>query len=194
MSLQTFKVIVIGDTNTGKTSIIHQYTRKNFPEAHFTTPLPIEHSKNVNGKCNLDIWDTAGAEEWQSMNSSVYHGSQAIIYLCSYDNSKSLSDLKEVWLPMISKHVGDDVPTFLAVNKDDLSEEQKIIENEEIESMKSEIKACDFISVSAKNNTNVEELFSMVADKLIQVNPASASGSAPVPVPKNEKEKNKECC
>lgn len=191
MSLPTYKVIVIGDTNTGKTSIIHQYTRNNFPEAHFTTPLPIEHSKNVNGKCNLDIWDTAGAEEWQSMNSSVYHGSDAVIYLCSYDNAKSLSDIRDVWKSKIGDHINANVPTFLAVNKDDLEDDQKIIENDEIESMKNEIGARDFISVSAKTNTRVEDLFKMVAEELIKVHPASQS--APAPVPKTETEKSKGC-
>ena len=46
--MRTFKVIIIGDTNTGKTSIIHQYTRKSFPKSHLTTPMPTEHIINSN--------------------------------------------------------------------------------------------------------------------------------------------------
>lgn len=195
MSIPTFKVIVIGDTNTGKTSIIHQYTRQNFPEAHFTTPLPIEHSKSVNGNCNLDIWDTAGAEEWQSMNTSVYHGSDAIIYLCAYDNQESLTNLKEVWQPMVNKYIGaDSVLSFLAVNKSDLSEEQKNITQENIDQTKDDIKAISSFIVSAKRNTNVSELFEEVAAKLT----IKASKNAPKTVtvddtPKQESEK-KGCC
>ena len=165
MSNRPYKVIVIGNTNTGKTSIIHQYTRGNFPEAHFTTPLPIEHSKSVNN-VNLDIWDTAGAEEWQSMNSSVYHGSDAVIYLCSYDEQQSLNDLKDVWFQMVAKYLSPDVPSILAVNKSDLPDDQRLIEENGIESIRKEINAFKTIYVSAKENINVNELFKEIAEKL----------------------------
>lgn len=172
MSLPTYKVIVIGDENTGKTSIIHQYTRKSFPMTHFLTPLPIEHSKNVNNKCNLIIWDTAGVKEWQSMNETIYHNSNAVIYLSSFDNQQSLRDLKDVWFPKVNQYLKN-IPTIMAVNKDDLDDDHKLIEINEIEEMKDEISACELIFVSAKDYKNVDELFGLVADKLAENTPPS---------------------
>lgn len=165
---QTYKVIVIGNTNSGKTSIIHRFIRGDFLEAQFTIPLPIEHAKNVSNKCNLDIWDTTGAEEWQSMNSSIYHGSQAIIYLCSSDDPKSLSDLKDVWFPIVNEYLGSsqNLPSILAVNKLDLPDHSKVIENDQIEEVKNEIKAFEYLEVSAKDNYNVNQLFEDIANKL----------------------------
>ena len=189
MSLPKFKIIVIGDENTGKTSIIHQYTRKSFPTAHFTTPLPIEHMKSMNNKCILSIWDTAGADEWKSMNPSVFHGSHAVIYLASFDNQKSLSDLKNGWFPTVNEHL-QNIPSFLAVNKDDLDDDHKVIEINEIEQMKNEIDACDLIFVSAKENKNVDELFGLVADKLVE-NPPPPDQSLDI---KNEKNEGKKRC
>lgn len=172
MTFPTFKVIIIGDTSTGKTSIINRYAKQIFSEAHFVTPVPVEHMQKVNGNCNLDIWDTAGAEEWQSMNKSVYHGTHAIIYLCSYDNQESLTNLKEVWLPRVSEHIStDNVLSFLAVNKSDLPEDFKNITEENIDQMKGEIKALKCFIVSAKNNTNINELFSEVATRLVEKAP-----------------------
>lgn len=168
MSVPTFKVIVIGDEGTGKTSIIYQYIKKTFPKAHFATPLPVEQSKNVNNKCNLNIWDTAGSKDWQSMNESVYHGSNAVIYLSSFNNQESLSNLKDIWFPKVNRYLETDIPSFLVVNKDDLEDNEKTIETNEIEQMKNEINACELLLVSAKENKNVDELFELVANKLTE--------------------------
>lgn len=190
---RTFKIIVIGNTNTGKTSIIHQYTRHSFPEAHFTTPLPIEHTQSVNG-CILDIWDTAGAEEWQSMNSSVYHGSNAVIFLCSYDEQKSLDDLKDTWRPKILQYLsdGNNVKFFLAVNKSDIPEDDKKIEENQIQQMKNDINAIESFSVSAKDNINVNELFQAVAEALLQ-DCTDQDLNRPVPNTEQQQKPDK-CC
>ena len=192
---KTFKVIVIGDTYTGKTSIIHQFTRGNFPEAHFTTPLPIEHSKNVCG-CNLDIWDTAGADEWQSMNSSVYHGSNAVIYLCAYDSQKSLSDLKDEWYPKMTTFLSDfqKVKFFLAVNKSDLPKEEQTIEENEIRQIQTEINATQLFYVSAKENTNVKELFEAVANELKKDCTSPSNEIRVTDQQQQQQQKDKGCC
>lgn len=173
MSLPTFKVILIGDENTGKTSIIHRYTRNSFPEIHFPTPLPDETTQNVNNYCNLTICDTAGAEEWRSINPVVFRNSNAVIFVSSYDNEQSLCDLKDIWFPMVNDNLGNDVPAILVVNKDDIDENLKNIEKNQIDQIKTEINACEFISVSAKKNKNVDKLFELVAKKIAENPPAS---------------------
>lgn len=195
---QTYKVIVIGNTNSGKTSIIHRFVRGNFPQLQFCTPLPIEHAKNVNNNCNLDIWDTTGAEEWQSMNSSIYHGTQAIVYLCSSDNPKSLSDLKEVWFPKVNEYLGSsqNIPSILAVNKLDLPIDSKVIDNNQIEEVKNEINAFEYLEVSAKDNYNVNKLFEDIANKLTSGSKTESTQNPKV-VDLNEQQEETEkngCC
>ena len=169
--IPTYNIAVIGDTNTGKTSIISQYTRKSFPEQYLPTLLPIEQTKNLDNTCNLAIWDTAGSEDWISLNAPTFHQANAIILLCSIDSQKSLDNIKGYWMPILDNYVDvKKVPLILAVNKSDIPEIEKVITDEQINEMKNEIKAFETIIVSAKENSNVTELFELVANRLIHGN------------------------
>jgi small GTP-binding protein len=90
-----YKVVVIGATNTGKTSLIRRYRYNEFLSAHFTTSTPgVEFVRpDPSAPFELGVWDTAGHEDWQSMNSSVYHGAHAIVFVGAFDSVDSLTDI-----------------------------------------------------------------------------------------------------
>lgn len=161
-----YKVVICGKTYTGKTSIIKRYTNHQFIEMYFasTLPMTVSHEyKDQNGKYQLDIWDTAGAEEWQSLNTHIYHGSHVIIFVAAYNSKESIKEIVEKWLPLLNESVGpDEYIPILAINKIDIEDEAEIPTEEEIEEIRKALNA-ELFYVSAKENKNISELFDYAA-------------------------------
>jgi small GTP-binding protein len=198
---QKVKVILIGATATGKTSIIRQFVLGEFLETHFTTPIPVHSKKSDVENVDLVIWDTAGSEEWVSMNTVVYHGSDVVIYVASYDSRESLQELSTVWVSRLSQHLAlDQVVKVLAVNKSDLIRSEDAVITEADVRAVSEQLGVEFISVSAKDNQGITELFSRVAtlfktktpETKLPLAPIPVPVQVPVPIPKEEKKPG--CC
>ena len=163
----TYRVLLIGDQNTGKTSIIRTYIEGHFEE-NLPTPFPTTHKFNFsspNGNFSFEVVDTSGAEEWMTYNAEYYQTTKAIIFVVSIDNQDSLDNILTKWKPHINEYLADiSYKSFLAINKIDLSE-QKILTDENIEQVKNNIGASVFY-VSAKELTNINELFLNVAAAL----------------------------
>ena len=165
MQTEKYKVLVCGKTHTGKTSIIRQYIDHNFIAKFFPTVLPMAESqkfRDSQGNYELNIWDTAGAEEWQSMNASVYHASHVIVFVASFDDKDSLSELTAKWVPALENFIElDKAIKILAVNKRDiLDEEPDMVQvtNEDLEDTGRQLQATMF-KVSAKTNEKVNDIF-----------------------------------
>jgi len=187
-----YKVLVCGKTSTGKTSIIRQYIERAFIDIPFPTPLPMADSReftDCNGTYELAIWDTAGAEEWLSMNTTVYHSSQVVVFVASFDQQESLTDLVSKWVPLLSAHLNlDACIKILAVNKTDLRDEGPAeipVTDGDIQEAAEKLGGKLF-EVSAKQNRNISEMFEYAAKKVrMQDYPIDR---APVP------RKRKKCC
>ena len=125
------KILLIGDTNTGKTSIVRMFVEGSFSDSHFVTALPTFQKKQYSyplGNFDLEVWDTAGSEEWTSLNASVYNRTEAIIFVVSIDNTDSLDHITDFWKPKIEEYLDESTyKSFIAVNKIDLSEQEKVL-------------------------------------------------------------------
>jgi small GTP-binding protein len=169
-----YKVLLIGSTHVGKTSIIARFVKGEFREAVHTTPLPVLSVKDLQDpkskrSCEIRIWDTAGSEDWQAMNASQYHGAQGVIFVASWDERNSLNDLVDTWLDRLDEHVDrDKYVAILAVNKSDLQKSDEcVVTNEDIKLTAKKLK-CESISVSAKTGNNVKKLFESMAALLMK--------------------------
>jgi len=166
-----YKVVVLGDANTGKTSIIRRYIQGEFNEVHNVTTLPITQTKKLNiekKRVELSIWDTAGSEEWEAMNSSIMNGAQGVVFVASIDNEDSLSNAINVWHKKINEHSHrNEYIAFIAINKNDLPEEQRILPMSSTDDAAAEMNARVFF-VSAKTGENIPELFETIATSLCQ--------------------------
>jgi small GTP-binding protein len=187
------KVILIGATDTGKTSIIRRFVAGEFIEAHFTTPIPVQNKKNAVEGVDLAIWDTAGSEDWASMNTTVYHGSDIVIYVASYHNRETLQELSTVWVSRLNDYLDlNKVVKVLAVNKSDLIGTDEALVSEVDVTEAAEQLGTEAMSVSAKQDKGIDELFASVAAKFNERNTDSQQGTAPVPTA--DKEKKDGCC
>ena len=117
-----FKVVLIGDSGTGKSNLISRYTRNEFISESKST-IGVEFatkSIRVDSKViKAQIWDTAGQERYRAITSAYYRG--AVGAILSYDISKRVTfDNVVRWLKELRDHAEPNIVVMLAGNKSDL--------------------------------------------------------------------------
>ena len=159
------KITLIGDTGAGKTCIINRYINDDFlPDKVSTMGVFCSNKlvKENNKLLRVDLWDTAGQEQYRSLGRHFYKDSYVIILVYDITNRESFENLKIVWYKDLLKY--NEKYTILAVvgNKNDLYEIEKVSEDEGRNYAK-EINAI-FMLVSAKNGDNINNLFNDIVN------------------------------
>lgn len=165
-----FKIVLIGDVSVGKSCIVTRFKTGNvFTERH-TNTIGVDFSmKNIkigNKKIKLQIWDTAGSERFRSITSSYYRSAHGVIIV--YDITKKNTFLSlQKWLTEIRNYTASNVVCALIGNKCDLIDEREVTvaEAEEVCNLVPEI--LFYLETSAKENTNVENAFTQIAEELM---------------------------
>ena len=154
-----FKILLIGDSGVGKTSLIMRYTKNLFNEDYLNSIGVDFKSKDLfieEKKIKLQIWDTAGQERFRTITSSYYRGAHAIAVVFDLTKRQSYDHVKR-WMEDINKYAKENVLKFLIGNKADLKNEIQV-SYEEARALASQMKTTYF-SVSAKKNENINEFF-----------------------------------
>ena len=112
--LKSYKVVLIGESGVGKTSIIHYFIYKTFDNSiHSTTSVSfVSKEINCNGKkITFDIWDTAGQEKYRSLTKIFYTNSSVAILVYDITNRESFEEIKNYWYKEIHENC-DDINKF----------------------------------------------------------------------------------
>jgi len=163
----TFKIIVIGDSNVGKSCLTMRATRNYFEE--FYSPTLGFEFFTLTIKINdcyvkLQIWDTSGQETYNSLISSFYRNSSLAILAYSVDDKKSFDHLN-FWLNEIKTQSNPDIILFLIGNKDDLIN-NKVISTEIAQNFVNNNNISKFFETSAKTGLNAKNVFIEAAKEL----------------------------
>lgn len=156
-----FKVLAIGDSGVGKTSIIKRFIDDTFCTQHMSTigidfKIKTIQNQNINDKkIKLQIWDTAGQERFRSITSAYYRGAMGIILVYDITSEKSFDNIK-IWLKSILIE-NPDVKKIIVGNKCDL--ENKRIISYEKGKKEADDNGCLFCEISAKENLNINTAF-----------------------------------
>ena len=165
----TFKIILLGDSLVGKTSLILRFCDDKFMEIGTSTIGVDTKTKDVrhNGKkIELDIWDTAGQERFKTLAKNSYQGADGIILVYDITQKKTFSNIKH-WYDNIKNNIDiNKVAIILVGNKSDLPDPQVKKESTE--------KFCEqynlqVIETSCKENINVVETFNILIEKMIKL-------------------------
>uniref|UniRef100_A0A667ZV42 Zgc:101559 n=1 Tax=Myripristis murdjan TaxID=586833 RepID=A0A667ZV42_9TELE len=125
-----FKIIVIGDSNVGKTCLTYRFCGGAFlknPEATIGVDFR-ERTLQLDGESiKLQIWDTAGQERFRkSMVEHYYRSVHAVIFVYDMTSLSSFESLPE-WIDECTRHsVGPMVPRILVGNKCDLRDSREV--------------------------------------------------------------------
>ena len=156
----SFKIIVIGDSGVGKSSLTNKATKNVFEETYNATIGFEFFTFNIKFKekiIKLQIWDTCGQELYRSLITNFYRNSSLAIIVYSVSFKNSFENV-EMWLRELRTHSNPDVKIFLIGNKIDLVNDRKI-QKEEGEAFTKENNLHKFMEASAKTGVNAQQIF-----------------------------------
>ncbi|KAK0423998.1 hypothetical protein QR680_008451 [Steinernema hermaphroditum] len=188
-----FKVLLIGDTAVGKTSLLQRFADDSFsPSLNSTIGIDFKIKTVLIGgkKVKLQIWDTAGQERFDTITTSYYRGSHAILLVYDITNPYSFQNL-EKWLRYINQYADDEVQKVIIGNKCDMVAERSV--PKEMGERTAQNYSISFLETSAKANINVDRAFFDITERLLE----QVSTKSPidgVKIPKSRKTKKAKCC
>lgn len=158
-----FKLLLIGDSGVGKTSILFKFSEDTFSPAFIST-IGIDfkiRTIEVDGKkIKLQVWDTAGQERFRTITTAYYRGAMGIMLVYDVSNLKSFENISN-WIRNIEMHATQDVELMILGNKCDIADKRQVSkEKGEQLALQHSIK---FMETSAKANINIEEAFTTLA-------------------------------
>lgn len=181
-----FKLLLIGDSGVGKSSLLLRFTDDSFSENYIST-IGVDfkiRTVQLDGKTvKLQVWDTAGQERFRTITSSYYRGAHGIVVVFDLTSQDSFDNVKQ-WLFEIDKYASEQVKKLLVGNKADLVQ-KRVIQKETAEQFAKSLQI-PYIETSAKTAQNVEQAFVQMATNI----KVSLFGTHPLPQPSPKQKRN----
>eukprot|EP00761_Pharyngomonas_kirbyi_P011387 gb/GECH01011412.1/.p1 GENE.gb/GECH01011412.1/~~gb/GECH01011412.1/.p1 ORF type:complete len:223 (+),score=54.70 gb/GECH01011412.1/:1-669(+) len=167
-----YKLIIMGPGGVGKSALTLQYTQGSFFERYDPT---IEDSyrkvADIDGSARmLDIIDTAGQEQFQSLRYNYMRSGQGFLLVYSITDPGSFDEVSELHKLIVENRQEVEPiepPVVLVGNKSDL-EEERAVTYEEGKELSDEWNRSDFLETSAKERVNVDEAFESLVRQIIK--------------------------
>ena len=110
----TCKVVLIGESGVGKTSIISRYITNTFKSQLMSTPGANFVTKNVimvdeNQSIKFEIWDTAGQERYRALAKVFYKNAAVCVLVYDITRKSSFEALKNYWVKEIKDNSPQDI-------------------------------------------------------------------------------------
>jgi len=173
------KVILLGDSGVGKTSLLERYITNKFSIMYKATIGADFMTKEVeldkNRLVTLQLWDTAGQERFQSLGTSFYRGADCCVLVYDVTMKEAFDDL-ELWRREFLLHAGinssdaETYPFVVVGNKVD-KENQRAISYKTAELWCQKRGNMPYVETSAKDATNVEQAFLTAAELALSQRP-----------------------
>jgi Ras-related protein Rab-1A len=159
-----FKLLLIGDSGVGKSSILLRFTDDIYSEAFIST-IGVDFkikTIEVDGKIiKLQIWDTAGQERFRTITSSYYRGAHGIIIVFDLTDIESFDNITQ-WLFEINRYSYKEVCKILVGNKSDLMDRRMVHGGQDY----AESLNIPYVETSAKTADNIDSLFYQLSKQI----------------------------
>ena len=165
MSQINLKVLLVGDSSVGKTTLLLKYVEGKFSDSHITT-IGVEYKDKLikinNRDVNLQIWDTSGQERYRSITKNFYRNADGILFVFDVTKEETFNHIKD-WL-ISSDECDKDFKKIIVGNKIDL---ERVISKEKIEHF-AKSKNMDCYETSAKTGDGVDKIFESIAELILK--------------------------
>ena len=165
--IESFKVVLVGESGVGKTSIITQFIDQTFQEDQQSTTGGTFSTKSVvcdNGKTlKFEIWDTAGQERYRSLTKMFYKDANAAVLVYDITRKDSFEELQTYWTEQIKESSPSNIILAIAANKSDLINKEAVDEDQARNFAQS--LGAIFASTTATTVESINDLFIQIAKK-----------------------------
>ena len=193
-----FKIIVIGESRVGKTSLIKRYTKDQFGGVYLTTVGIDFQNKTIeieDKKVKLQVWDTAGQERFRNVAKNYFQSTQGFLLVFDITDKESFQKLNDFWIGQLKMNAPEKAKSVLVGNKSDLAGQRQVsIEEAEEFAKDNNLK---YYEVSAKEGTKVVELFFYLANEIYQSHTYeefNENKTITLKIEKSKKKDKKKCC
>ena len=163
--IKKFKILLLGDSSVGKTSLLVRYT-DNIYNAEEISTLGIDYRVKCisinNENIHLDLWDTAGQERFKSIAKNYFKGAHGFLFVYDITRKESFDGMKN-WIREAERNSGH-FQYVIVGNKCDL-EDKRQVPFEDLKRLGENYNA-PYFEASAKMEINVNECFSVLANNI----------------------------
>jgi len=163
------KILLVGESGVGKSCLLLRFAEGTFSQSFISTIGVDFKMKKVtlnDRVVKLQVWDTAGQERYRTIVSSFYRGAHGIILTFDVTDINSFLKVRH-WLSEIRKNAPEGTRVLLVGNKSDL-QSKRMVDAKEAQSF-AEKSGLKYMETSAKEGTNVEEVFTTLGVECLDV-------------------------
>ena len=193
-----FKIITLGESGVGKTSIIRRFLFNVYdPNSITTVGVSFSYKElKINNKetIKIKLIDTAGREKYRSLAKTYFKNAEGVFFVYSKNDINSFECIKE-WIKLFKEnHGNEDLPKYLVQNKDDLKDGEDTVDPNLGQDFAKKNDLI-WIKTSAKDNIQIEELFQSIGEQLYKkyISNKKNSKQSGFVLSKHKKEKHS-CC
>lgn len=197
MSSKGIKIVLVGEAGVGKTNLIRVAMGQEFVQnmnSTLTSSFYEDQLEYNDKKYLFCLWDTAGQEQFRSLNKIFMKGAKIIMIVFAIDNKNSFNEV-DFWIKYVKETLGEG-PYILALiaNKSDLYEEQEITDEEIIKKANEnniKYKITSAYSDAAGYKNFLDEL---IIDYIKLIGPEGEKNLTFTLIPKGKQKKDKKKC
>jgi Ras-related protein Rab-1A len=191
-----FKILLIGDSSVGKTSILLRYIDNTY-SGEFQATIGVDFKVStvkINSKViKLQLWDTAGQDRFKNIVASYYRGAQGIFIVYDVTNRISFTNVTK-WYQETINYLPETTIRFLIGNKCDMNSPFRVVSHEEASNLANSL-GIEYVETSAKNTINIGDIFNQMAKTILTksaLNPGMVT--FPKAIPQGKKVSKSKCC
>ena len=164
------KILTLGDTTVGKTSIILRFTKENYTQNRLAT-IGVDFKSKImqieNNRVKVLIWDTAGQERFKNIASQYYNGGDGAILVFDITN-KSTFERISYWLDELNQKKDlKELALVLVGNKIDLKDNRQV-SSEEAQSFAKQ-NNIKYFETSAQENIGIDEVMNYIVGECVSI-------------------------
>lgn len=162
----TLKLVVIGESQVGKTALLTTYKEGSYPQG--TLPELFDNSlKEIevhSKKYSFGLWDTGGRQEQDRLRPNSYPHANVFFLCFSVSNPETFTIIKGKWTKELKQHAPGVPVILVGLKADTRGDVPKPVTQQQGEKLAHQIKAICYMECSSKTGEGVKDLFDKAID------------------------------